>query len=71
MPTDDNFETLMEAGLIVGDLPAAHRAVIDDLSKQEVDMLVGVYLRLSEADAAEGHMAIQGERSAFVSFIVI
>jgi hypothetical protein len=68
---DENFESLVNAGMIIGELPPAHRAVVDELSKQEVDTLVSVYQRLSEADTAEGHMAIPGERAAFVSLIVI
>lgn len=50
-----SFEKLEDAGLIVaGSVPQAHRDVLDDLSDEEVSVILDVAARLAEADQDEG-----------------
>lgn len=49
-----NLDKLTEAGLILKDLPDAHRAVMEDLPEEHVNVLLDVKKRLDDADAAEG-----------------
>lgn len=50
-----NLETLQAAGLVrKAPLPAAYEAVVNELSTEEVDLLVSVKQRLDKADKTFG-----------------
>jgi len=60
-----NYGRLEAVGVIYADLPDAHRAVVDALSEQEVQTLLDVYERLTEADVSIGRTAQPGELPPF------
>ena len=45
-----NYEKLDKAGLILTELPEPHRKVVDDLSDDEMKVLLDVGQRLTDAD---------------------
>jgi hypothetical protein len=60
-----NFEKLEDRGLILtSTLPKAHRDVLDDLSDEEMRVILDVADRLAEADQKEG----LAERPAFTNY---
>ena len=66
MPT--NLDRLHEAGLIPNpELPAAYAEVLEGLSEEEVDLLIGVKQRLDEAGASAGRTPSE----TLVNFIFI
>jgi hypothetical protein len=55
MQQDDNLQRLQDANVVVGDdLPEEYKAVVDGLTPDEVDVLVGVKKRLDEAARTSG-----------------
>lgn len=52
-----NYETLKAAGLILGECPEAHQDVLNELSEDEMQVILGVKDRLAEADASIGAVA--------------
>jgi hypothetical protein len=55
MATDQNKEQrLLDAGVIVADLPTEYQAVVEGLTPDEVDIIVAVKRRLDEAGRVSG-----------------
>lgn len=66
MPT--NFEKLEAAGVIVNpELPAAYAEVVENLSEEEVDLIISVKQRLDEAGASAGRTRSE----TMVNYIII
>lgn len=57
---DSNLDRLVEARVVpsAAALSEAERSVIDGLSEEEVETLVGIRRKLSEAVAGSGRMAL-------------
>ncbi|HET9674773.1 MAG TPA: aroma-sacti cluster domain-containing protein [Gaiellaceae bacterium] len=63
-------DVLRDAGIIYGDLPDEHRAVVERLSPTDVDLLVRVKKELDAADGQPGE-TVQGEgMPPFTTFMV-
>lgn len=71
-PEGTNFERLDDAGLIMDreNLPEDHRAVVDALTSDEVDILVGIKARLDAADKARGIERPPGEPPGFTTYVI-
>jgi hypothetical protein len=60
-----NYDRLKAEGLILDDCPEEHRAVLNDLTEDEMKVILGVKARLAEADASLG----AGAKPAFTNCI--
>jgi hypothetical protein len=49
-----NYERLKTEGLILNECPDAHKEVLNNLSEDEMEVILNVKARLEEADAAVG-----------------
>jgi hypothetical protein len=67
-----NFERLKNAGLILEEpLSEDHQAVVDGLTRDEVDILVSIKTRLDEADESQGLAPPQpGELPGFTTYVI-
>jgi len=64
----ENFDALKEAGVIVNpELLAEYEQVIDDLTEEELNVIIDVKRRLDEAGAAAGRTSAE----TFTQFIII
>jgi hypothetical protein len=65
-----NLQKLIDAGVVVGELPRPHEAVVEGLTKQEVEVIIAVKKRLEAADEwADAPPAAPGEIPHYVSLI--
>jgi hypothetical protein len=65
------LERLTDAGLILDDLPPDHQAVVEALTRDEVDILVSIKQRLDAADKAQGFgPPPQGQPPHFATFLI-
>jgi hypothetical protein len=53
-----NYERLKAEGLIFKDCPDPHRQVLNDLTDDEMEVILSVKERLAEADASVGAHAV-------------
>jgi hypothetical protein len=70
-PEGTNLERLKAEGLIRKDLPEDHRAVVDSLTDDEVEILISVKRRLDEADESQGlGPPAPGELPGFTTWVI-
>jgi hypothetical protein len=66
----NTLQKLIDAGVVVGDLPRPHAAVVEGLTRHEVDVIISVKRRLEAADEWAGaEPPTSGEAPHWVSFI--
>jgi hypothetical protein len=66
----DTLQKFIDAGVVVGDLPRPHAAVVEGLTKNEVDVILAVKRRLEAADEWAGaEPPTSGEPPLWVSLI--
>ena len=66
----DNFQRLRDAGIIrTDDPPQEHRAVIDGLGDDEVNVLLGVWEKLHEADRESGADVQTGDEPKWITYM--
>jgi hypothetical protein len=67
---NDNLQRLIDAGVVLGDLPRPHATVVEGMTEQEIDVIIAVKSRFEAADEWAGaEMMAPAEVPHWVSLI--